>query len=202
MSLADFHTTVDSMLGEAGALDAQIPIAVRMAARKLERAFNFRYMRVELQVAYPASDPPSQIDLAIGVKSIISAETRETGGWEGISKVALVDSPHVDLTSQELEDKFPIYKKSERYVIPLMETTSAMDIHFLLYRFSAWPTSGFGAFNSYLIDYAEDLLLAETMLHLAPVGRDADLVQYYATLRTESVKTLGATGFILNQEDY
>jgi hypothetical protein len=159
-------------------------------------------MREELQVAYAASDPPVQIDLAVGVKSIISAETRETGGWEGKAEVALVDSPHGILTTQELEEKFPIYRKSERYVIPLLATTVAMDIHFLLYRFSAWPTSGFGSFNSYLIDYAEDLLLAESMLHLAPVGRDADLVQYYMTLRNESAKSLGANGFIVNQEDY
>ena len=122
MTLADFHTTIDSMLGEAGALDAQIPIAVRMAARKLERGFNFRYMREELQVTYAVSDPPVQIDLAVGVKSIISAETREVGGYKGVSEIVIVDSPHGELTTQELEDKFPLYRKSERYVIPLLAT--------------------------------------------------------------------------------
>lgn len=203
MTLEDFHTTVDTLSSEAGAVDVQIPIVVRMAARKLERAFNFRYMRAESQVTYAAAATPTQIDLGLRIKSLISCETRAVGGWEGVSKVAVVDSPHVDLTSQALEDKFVLYQKSERYVIPLQATESAMDLHFLFYRFSDWPTAApYNTFNSYLIDYAEDLLLAESMLMLAPVLKEPALQQFYVGLRQESVRTLGTNGFIVNQEDY
>jgi hypothetical protein len=202
MTLADFHATVDALLGEKGALDAEIPIAVRLAARKLERGFNFRYMREEVTKDYPASNPPTTVDLGARVKSVISGEVREDGGWEGIQEIVLLESPHVLLDSQALEDKFPIWVKNEKLLLPLLATTVAYDLHFLIYRRSDWPLSSYGAFSHYLVDDAEDLLLAETMLNLAPVGRDADLVQYYQNLRNESVRTLTTSGFIVAHEDY
>lgn len=139
MLLSEFYTQMSSIVGEGSAQDANIKIAFRQALQKLERLYNFRYMKREKTVSYSGSETPQEFFVDGSLKSIISVEMRDPGGWEGVKECVLVDDPHVRLDNAYFDGKIPLQKLPSGNLKPLVKLTDDADFHIVYYKFTELP---------------------------------------------------------------
>jgi len=205
MNLNDFHALIDDFANEGGVQDTRIPTLVRQAALFLERNYNFQYMKAQVTLTFATAEDPVAVSLGRRVKTIISGEVREFETLVGIKQVAFTSDPHAILDDEEFEQKLPVLKfvdaNSETWIKPLVPLTEDIDIHVWLVVLTAWPTNNFADFEHPLIDRAEDVLLARSIMNLGSVTKDPELQQFYQAQYQEGLKTLLDSDFAFSIEE-
>lgn len=185
-TLGELHTMVQQSLQKGTTLDTVIPSRVRQAARWIERNYTFQHMR---------RIGTLQIDLGSEFPWAIETPSKT---WKSIELVRIVDGGNIyklDMDpdySQQLT--FPV-ERPTRYVLDGVERIMLnanpdknyyMEIFWTQY--TSWGVAD--EFTCWLLENAEDLLLYQTMIHMALFLRDDRMAQTYIGGRDEALRTL------------
>lgn len=180
MILGDFHSLIRTTCRRGTSLDADIPAAVRMAAKAIERRFTFSYMR-----GYYDNT------LAAGADSIVNWSSFTLSRIKTVLSARIVDSTVTDqlwltrtnerdfLTKPTEQPKaFWQLKTNEVFFNSIANKAYPMKFQIALY--TEWPTNLSEAPS--IFDEAEDIMLYRTMINMAAVMRDTTLISYYKGL--------------------
>ncbi len=186
MTLGELISLVSSSIARGTSLDAQIPNFIRMAARWIERNNSFKYMERFGQFSFntEANEPRrmtlptdrlKRLEMVRGVYTDGSFQKQKHIEPVELNSIqsGMPKSFWLDGTSCLVFDKTP----DENYVEELQWV-----------EYTAWPTNA--AAETWLLLHAEDLLLARTMMHMAPFMRDQKLAAYWQELFTTSLNTV------------
>ena len=168
MNLLEFHQLVDSESGEQGSSDPFIANAVRRGVLWIERNFTFQYMRgqEDFTLAVPSGDIPETVELNVSgqgrLKNIADgSKIRKTES--GITRFTPFEQVQGrDVISYENSGPLAYERLNNSQIRPTAKLTEALTAQMELVRFTLWPTvsTEFEAFEHWLLDYADDLLMA------------------------------------------
>ena len=204
-TLGEFHTLVRDSINLGDSIDARILAAVRQAVLWLERNYNFRYMHhsdifffAPPSVAgpiYAAATGQGPYQLQGLPKKVDTVYT-----WESTSDSStlyfLERIQKEDADTVETCRPFSYYTEGDG---PYFYIGQLPDIvyygYFKYWGYSTWPaltavTMYTSAATHWLVTYAEDLLLHQTMMQLAPILRDPEMGASAKPLRDEALRTL------------
>lgn len=214
MNLGEFHDEVSATIARGTAMDAHIPGYTRRAARWLERNYTFAYMKqfLELVIDLDVASTPRYIELGPGApKSIpMFRWVNDDGGFTYLKKI---DPWEVTAYSTE-EGLIPsgYWLDGIKRIVLAHTPTTNLNGEISLVRYTPWPSQE--TFTHWLLDNAEDVLLAQTLFMMAPRLRAPNMRQEYQAMRDEGLNTLlraedefqyqgdsGSMGY-LTQEEY
>lgn len=193
MTLAEFHTLVSGIINRGTSVDTSIVGATRRAARFIERNYTFEYMKqYDSNVAIAAAATTILVSAFTSneVKRILFLRTLDTTTDPDATVYKYITrSDPMDLGSLE-EGRPTHFWMSDKDTIQLdMTADKAYTAQIQWVEFTAWPTDT--GESPWLVDNAEDALLARTMLYMAPIVRMAPKeYQMWQQNWAEAVKTL------------
>lgn len=185
MNLETFHTLVRNSIARGTSMDDMIPLAVRQAVRWLERNYSLGYMHKfkTFTLLSSGADPRIVAMPHARVKAVKFLRLLlPTGQYAYLTQVMgqEVDSPEGDIPAG-------YWVEGERL---WLDTPPKEDFpaELLWVEYTEWPTVGTA--EHWLLNHAEDVLLAQTVLQLGPQLRDDKLMGLYKGLRDEGLRTL------------
>lgn len=192
MILGDFHEMVDLSLGRGSAVTDLIPSFTRQAVRWMERNHTFAYMQqfVLLELDVSALDTPRYIELGPGAPKAIPF-FRWVGDDGYYAKVERISPADQDFLADATAAKPPTGYWLDGIARLVLNATPTEDLsgELRLDRYTSWPVEN-DDFEHWLMDYAEDVLLAQTLLGLSARLRDPKLRETYKEMRDEGLHTL------------
>lgn len=187
MNLGEFHTQVRLELNRGTAVDAVIPGYVRRAARWVERNYTFPYMERFITATIPAGD--RCVVMPGRLKSI------------GFIRTAWVDAdgrprPHHYITRIDPRDVLGggcgvpqgYWLDAADSIIFDRASDEDIPLEVQLIQYTEWPSTD--SATHWLLSNAEDAMIAQTCVMIAPLLRDPDLKQAYENMRVEAFRTL------------
>lgn len=201
MTLGDFHTLIGDVANVSTNLDALTPIAVRQAARWIERNHTLRYMRRKETISWNPDSlgVSSFFPLDENVKSVdFVTFLIESDGSEVQELDHDKDLLHVDPTVGVPKKYRTRFDTSGSATVPgqdvegievdiVPDKTYSVELYLVRYTFP-WPTDT--ADEHWLLDNAEDVLLIASMIYLSPLARETELLQFYTPMLAPAMKTL------------
>ena len=185
MNLADFHTLVSEAIGRSTAYDSQIPGYVRRAARFIERNYTLQYMNVYSTFELDAeATEPRLIQLPAGIKR--DRLIRILGQDKSYNDLRKVDPADVKTLRTERPSAYWLSGDDKIWLAQAPDQDYACEIYWT--RFTTWPTLPDG--TTWLLQNADDVLLAQTMVLMAPHLKDPDLVTMWSQNLLNCLKTL------------
>ncbi len=200
-TLGEFHTLVGQVFNLDDRMDAFIPAATRQAARWIERNQTIRYMkRTELYNKTGGTDNVLSIGAAGNVKGLDAVAIYEENNYDNL----IAELDHEDLINTQTADEGVPSAFDYRTIILASDTDPADDaepeiildiVPAINYsfavntvRYSTWPTSL--TVTHWLLENAEDILLARTCIQLGPIAREPEITQFYSPLLNDGLQTL------------
>jgi len=186
MSLADFHSTVSSNVNKGTLHDAVIPAFVKQAGRWMERNYSFKYMERFVTFAIdPTSTYPRSIALPERFKSfnfirIINAD----GSYSILNQV----DPE-DVISNDQATPTGYWLDGLDYIWMDNTPSEIVNLEMSYIQYADWPVSPYIE-TPWLLENGEEILLAQTMMLMAPLLREPDLLTLYKAIRDEGLRTL------------
>jgi len=186
MTLGELTTLVSSSIARGTSLDTQIPNFIRMAARWLERNHSFKYMERFGQFSFDISaNEPRRLSLPNSrVKKIEMARGVLTDG--SFQKQKQIDPEELNSIQVGMPKSFWLDGVNCLVFDKTPDENYTEELKWI--EFTSWPTDA--AAETWLLVHAEDLLLARTMLHMAPFMRDQKLKTYWQELASTSLTTV------------
>ena len=192
-TLSAFYTTVSQAALRGAALDAQIPGAVSRAVEFIERNYNLPYMRRTLTQSVVGEVLISGTD-GNTLKSVQIVRWQDSDSrWRRIVQI----DPDQLLSSDALQPAgYEHFIESDnggnqthrlRFDAAFQAATN---VEVMFWAFSRLDLANPSAANIWLVNNAQDALLARTMYNLAPIMREPQLMQMYSMQFAEAVKTL------------
>lgn len=185
-TLGEFHSTVRDSLARGTALDSKIIAYTRQAARWMERNKAYKYMEkfggivLNSSATFPhVVDLPSPTVRNISMFRIVGSD----GVYSKLKNISPRDQTALDTAK-------PVGYYQIGYTKLILDSKPDEDyICELLYNeFTPWPTDE--SATNWLLENAEDVLLAQTLYMLAAFQRDVKLMTIYKNLRDEGLHTL------------
>lgn len=188
MNLGDFHSIVRTTCRRGTTLDADIPTAVRQAAKSIERRFTFSYMRGYYDNTLAAGDSSivnwssfelSQIKVVLSARIVLASLSDQI--WlKRVNERDFLDKP------TERPKAFWQLKSNEIFFNSIADQAYPMQFQVALY--TNWPTNLSSAPS--IFDEAEDIMLYRTMMNMGVVMRDTMLTAHYKGLYDFEIGTL------------
>jgi hypothetical protein len=192
-TLLTIHDLVSDSLARGTTLDAEIPNYVKQAALWFERNHNFAYMEKFGELTLdPDASQPRVIDLpSQRVKEIkFIRYLDEDSIWNYIPRV---DGENI--TKNEEGPPTAYWLSGKNYIILDNTIQEETELELQWYEYTEWPTDT--SATNWLIEFAPDFLVAQTLLLMAPRLRDKRLREEYTAQRNEALRTL-----LLEQDTY
>lgn len=195
-TIADFHSLVAGSCNAGSSLDGVIPGRVRMAARFLERNLDFAYMRRwgELNIDADA-DEPHVVSLfgynfkAIDAVRIVNLDvTPGSDDADRFTDLKLIDPRQRTTRRSESPSAYWLDGVTNLILDARPNVDMVLELHYR--AFTEWSASS--GWTHWLLQNAEDLLLAQSMMFIAIYRRDMALYATYKAMRDDSMKTLQA----------
>lgn len=195
MLVSTFFSQVSSVIRRGTTLDADIPAAFAGALQFIEQNYSLAYMRrVSTLAVSPLVRSFTWSGLnAASLKSIHQIRWLDDDSrWNRLIKVEELD--FVD-TSGPIPSGYIVNKEiamdgTESQVFEMDSYFSeATELNITAYHFTKW-TGDTAAANIWLLNNAQQLMLARTMINIAPIMRDGDLLSMYQASWQEHVATL------------
>lgn len=192
MDLQTFHSEVSRAIARGTAYDGRIPAYARMAARYIERNYTFQYMNVlaTFEIDADASEPrlitlPEKMKKDTLVRLVL-----EDGCYQNLQKI----DPH---QQHELLTEVPTgyFLSGDDRIWLAQVPEEDYDAEIFYTRFTTWPTAVDA--TNWLLTNAEDVLLAQTMIYMAPLLRDPDAMKLWGEMLQMSMKSLLDSDFEL-----
>ena len=199
MSLADFYSRVSAEINRGAAYDGDIPYYCRLAVRWIERNWSFTYMERFVRFSLKADATyPRSFSIPPGLKDIrfvrLFPATLDTNG-------------DLDISQTETGTAIPLYQvepgeiKTIRTGVPeafwrdgyeyfWLDKVPAEDYigQMTYYRYTEWPEDT--SETPLLLEHGEDLLLARTIIQMAPRLRNPVLRDMYMPIFAEGLRTM------------
>lgn len=176
MNLGEFHTQISGNIRRGTSLDARIPAFTRQAARWIERNNTLSYMKrlAEIEIDPETADTPRYVELGgTNIKAILFFRWVEEGD-DGTSLYHYL-TPTNPKDQTELSQGLPAFYWMDG-VSRIVLTATPVEVltgELQVVRYTSWPTAPEA--TNWLIDNAEDVLEAATMMNVAKYTRDAEL---------------------------
>lgn len=200
-TLSDFFQVVNGAVLRGNALDNQIPHATRRAIQFLEQNYNFRYMR-RLITKNVTSEVLLDGDEGLLLKKVEFVRWDNCGAWQWIRQVdpdqvvsneGLWPSGYLHFTETQSGGGL-----HQRLVFDA-PFEAATDVELACYFFTKVDLLNPSDDTIWLVNNAENVLLARTMINLAPIMREPQIMQMYMTLFEAEIKTLVGADDALEQ---
>lgn len=183
--LAEMTSIISAELRRGTSLDSLIPTRIRMAGRRIERAFDLEYMRkYKDDQVVTQSDPGFSWPTGFKHETFVRY-TLETGEYQYLVRVhpedvtQVLDSPTEEISAYWSDDIAGVLFDN------LAPRDLTVEFGYFAYT-DPWPTEG----AHWLFSNAEDLILAETMLLFSGHIRDTKVLQLYSSLRADAITGL------------
>lgn len=186
-TLGEMHEMVRLSLQKGTTLDTVIPSRVRQAARWIERNRSYQYMK---RIGQVSIDLSSEFPWAVEMPSSTwkSIETVRIVGSDG-AYYPLTLNPNYGLQLSFESGRPTTYTLdgTERLLFDC-NPDEAYYVEIFWTQYTSWPTAE--SSTNWLLENAEDLLLYQTMLHMALFLRDDRMAATYLGGRDEALRTL------------
>lgn len=194
ITLTDFYAMVRTAHGRGTSLDALLPRFVEQACLWMERNNSMKYMEREGDVLLAADStfpdtmvlPNCRVKAVRWVRTLVGSDAACTS-WNYFRKL----DPR-EQRSDRMETFPRGYWQSGHSTIRIsgpVEEDTTFSVGW--YQYTDWPTEdNDGECAHWLIVNAHDLMLAQTMIQLAPVLRDKGLLDTWGPVRDQALKTL------------
>lgn len=206
-TVQEFFSTIRGVVRRGTALDSELPRVFRQSLRFIEQNYSLPYMRRRLYVTVAVDDEDLLISGSDGnmLKSIKMVRYQSSDGE--FHRVKQVEPGDISSTDS---DGNPI--GYELYSEPQADGTQAWRLRFdtswkeavtleiVLHVFTDWSGDEMAG-NIWLLNHAEQALLARCMLNLAPIMRDVAVMQMYQQLWLEGVGVMIAAASELEQDN-
>lgn len=180
MNLGEFHTVVQTEANKGTTLSGVIPSRVRMAARWLERNYTLKYMEQYKKASL--ADGCVRLPNTV-IKTINFIRYYKDSKWHYIKQI----DPRQERTR---ETAFPT-----GFWIDGVEAIrfdawpdEQLEVFIGVAEYTIWPTELTA--THWLLDNAEDALLAKTMMLLAPHARESRWLELYRDMMEGGIRTL------------
>lgn len=193
MTITEFLDVVRAATLRGNALDSQIGYAFRQAVGFIERNYNFPYMRSIITQSVTTGVLLTG-DEAKYLKAIQRVRWQDSSGnWQSIVQI---DPDQLVSDEGDNPSGYEYFETTDSTGAKTVTLTfdvafeDATTVELLCYSYTEVDLGNPGNQGIWLINHAEDALLHRTMINLAPVLRDATVLQMYQQLWMESSKTL------------
>ena len=178
-SVKEIEDEVREAAARGSTLDNIIPSVVRRAHVWLERNYTFAYMKQLMSVVLP--EDARCMPLPPRVKEIYWLRTspKATGKEDKLRYLVRVDP--IEISSASLGIPSGWWLDSNEYIFFDAQPGEDVPLQMYFSRYTAYPSDN--TEKTWLTDNAEELLIAQSMLHLAPFMRDETLVQFWQPRR-------------------
>jgi len=199
-TVSSFLTVLRATVARGSSLDALLPSALHNALRYIEMNYNMKYMRLRTSI------------------SVLAASTNYTWTGDDSTNLKVVRDLYwygSDGTKYDLRQVQPYEIESNTgsdpsgfYLVPEQQTDGSINHQFYFdaphseartLRLQAYTYRGWNgneaATNVWLLNNAEQLVLARCMIQLAPVMRDQAIMQMWATVFQDNL------GAVLQAQD-
>lgn len=180
MDLGTFKQNIRDEANKGKTLDNIIPAKIRQAAFFFEANYDLPYMRryVEFVVSERSFQQPERIK-----KIEFLRQVRADGFFDYI--------PHIEPQDASSRDEGPpegFWLDANEYV--WFDNKPKEELTFELYylRYTDWPTED--SASHWLLDFAEQAMVGQTMLLLLPYMREQNLGQSYKLMRDEALNVM------------
>lgn len=177
-TLGEFHGIIRSLANRGATLDSAIPVYTRMAAALLEKNYSYLYMQVREKIELAPDPLAHRLNLPVRYKEtelLRLVNVPKTGKYKYLIKIHPQDQidDHAGTPSA-------YYFEAMTYIWLdcIIEAPFTLDHWF--YRFTQWPTLDDA--TPWLVTDAEEVLLAATMVELAPYARAPEWIETYAAI--------------------
>lgn len=185
MIISELYSAISESINRGTSYDSALPLWTRRAVRWLERNNSFKYM--ERYVSFtldPASASPRVIAMPALLKSFNFMRLVDDDGT--YHPIVQVDPQDVTAISTN-EDPKGFWLDGVEYLwldaIPAEERSGEMSY----VQYTTWPSDT--AEEPTILKLADDLVHAQTIMTMAPLLRDADLLQVMKAVRDEALKS-------------
>ena len=190
-TLGVFHTMVSEACNKGTSLDSMIDDYTRMAARWIERNFNHKYMErcVSFTIDYTVAQPRGIPLAGLGFKAMKSLQIADpTSTATGLLLRTIPKVHRLDIT--EIDEGFAEGYWMDGYDYLWLDKTPLENYtaYMTYWQYTTWPT--LTTSEPWLLANAEDLMLAQTMLMLAPAARESEWATAWRPIRDEALRTL------------
>jgi hypothetical protein len=192
MNLGEFHAEIKASLARGDSLDAIIPGYTRRAALWMERNYTFQYMKqfLEVDIDPTLASTPRYIELGPGAPKAIPM-FRWVLGDGTYMPLTKVDPLRLDALEVSTPESY--WLDGTRRIILSSTPGEVLHGELRIDRYTPWPAEL--TFTHWLLDRAEDVMLAQTLIMMSIHLRDPRLRDNYKQMRDEGMLTL------LNAED-
>ena len=187
MNLTDFTALVKTTAKRGSTLDSVIPVFIRSSVKWLERNYTLQYMR---KYASFTLDPESANPRAISFPNDRVKELdfiRFLGANGSYSYPRKVDPQELSGSISGMPEAY--WLDGVDFIwwdnTPVEETEGEIKYT----QYTDWAAVG-GSDEPWILKHADDLILAQTMLLIAPYIRDPALAAQFKPLRDEAIRTL------------
>jgi hypothetical protein len=201
-TLADFYTLVNQSALRGTALDAQIPGATSRAIEFIERNYNLPYMR-RTTTKSVTNELVIDGDDGQNLKSIqIVRWQDDDSNWR---RIVQIDPDQLLSSDAEWAAGYEHFINTTTAGVTTHTLrfdaafTEATDVEVMFWKMTRIDLTNPSAADVWLVNNAQDTLLARTMVNLAPIMREPQLMQMYQQLYMEGVKTLVGSADALEQ---
>lgn len=185
MDLADFHTLVSSEINKGTLFDDVIPDYTRRSARWLERNYDFKHMErfVSFTVDSSATEPRA-VSLPERCKSIEWLRIVNSDG----SYTYLTQVDGSDVTGDDETTPTGYWLDGVEYFWFDNTPQEDLNMEMCYLQFTDWPTDT--SQTPWFVANAEDVLLGQTIIMMAPRMREPKLKAIYQEMRDEGLRTI------------
>lgn len=194
MNLGEMQAAISDEINQGSRLDTYIPTYLRMAARMIERNYSFLYMDrfTELQVDVDASNPrfiawPLEEGQSL-LKSIGFLRYAANGKWNFLKPT------DANLIKAEESQDSPSYywltgsPDGQGYIVLDQPGTTDLTLEFMYKSYTKWPTASTA--TSWLLNNAEDVLLAQSLILMSGLADEPGWVSKYRPMWEMGIKTI------------
>jgi hypothetical protein len=186
MTLSEFHDLVSTSLRRGTSLDGVIPSYSKLAATWMERNYDFKYMEVFRLLQLVSGDrtvnlPSNRIIKGIDFIRLVNPD-------EECGYVYLKKGNPKDFKGTRTEAPSGYWVSGINTIVFNNTPDEDLSGEAIFLEYTDWPTAPTGRHP--LIDIGTDVMLYQTLIHMAAYLRDADMVGAYKGLRDESLNTL------------
>lgn len=186
-TISEIESTIRSAVARGNTVDTEISDALRRAHKWIEDNYTFQYM--QRFVKFTLNEGLASIPLPSNPKHFEWIRTKPSFTNDKRPLTYLVRIDPVEIKSTERGEPQGWWLDGNDFIRFDREADQDYDLEMLYAQHTDFQNLG-GSDATWLTENAEELLVAQTMLHLAPILRDPQLQEMWAPQRDRAIQGL------------
>lgn len=190
VTVGDFYTTLRNAHGRGNEFDSVQDGVTRRAVRLIEQNYTLSYMRrfvsFQLQANTRAVPQPDRVKEIEFIRVKLGDSKSNDYRYLHYVHPKMIEEKGIGSD----DDRVPLafWLDSDQYIWFDGAPSSDENLEMYYTQYSEWPTNT--SETHWLLNNAEEVLLAQTMIGMAPFLRDPEVVQLWTQQRDLAMKTL------------